>query len=59
MNDHILINHILEDEVGFEAFYNFAITPAVQLSADVQWVNSGIQNNDNVVVVGTRLFVRF
>lgn len=59
MNAHPVINHILEDEVGLEAFYNFAITPAVQISADVQWVSSGLRSSEDVVVLGTRLFIRF
>ena len=32
---------LLRDEVGLEAFYNFAITPYVQLSFDAQWISSG------------------
>ena len=50
---------LLRDEVGLEAFYNFAITPYVQLSADVQWISSGIRANDDAVVLGTRLNIRF
>jgi len=50
----------LQDEVGLEAFYNFAITPWMQLSADVQWiVNSAKQSSDEAVVLGTRLNIRF
>ncbi|NOQ46015.1 MAG: hypothetical protein GQ559_05000 [Desulfobulbaceae bacterium] len=59
LEDEIIIGNLLEDEVGFEAFYNFAITPAVQISADIQWIASGIERSDDAVVIGTRLFTRF
>jgi carbohydrate-selective porin OprB len=50
----------LQDEVGLEAFYNFAITPALQLSLDTQWIaKSGKQSSDSAVVLGTRLNMRF
>jgi len=50
----------LQDEVGLEAFYNFAITPYVQLSLDAQWIAmSGKQSSENAVVLGTRLNIRF
>jgi porin len=51
--------NLLQDEVGGEAFYNFAITPWLNLSADVQWIHPGITSSDNAVVLGTRLNTRF
>jgi hypothetical protein len=42
-----------------EAFYNFAITPWLQLSADVQRISPGIKSSDNAWVLGTRLNTRF
>ena len=42
-----------------EAFYNFAITPWMQLSADVQWISQGIGSSNDAVVLGTRLNIRF
>jgi len=55
-----LIASALQDEVGLEAFYNFAITPFVQLSLDAQWIAmSGKQSSENAVVLGTRLNIRF
>ena len=33
--------NLLQDEIGVEAFYNFALTPWLQLTADFQWVRSG------------------
>jgi carbohydrate-selective porin OprB len=44
--------------VGIEAYYNFAITPWLQVSADVQWVSPGIAINKNAVVLGTRVFLQ-
>jgi carbohydrate-selective porin OprB len=54
-----LADVLLEDEVGLEAYYNLALTPAVQLSFDVQWIDPGIKSTDNTVVLGTRLFIQF
>ena len=59
LEDDVIIDKLLDDEVGFEAFYNFALTPAVQISADIQWIASGIEESDDAVVIGTRLFTRF
>jgi len=58
-DDLTLVGDLLEDEVGFEAYYNLAITPAVQLSFDLQWSDPGLDGVDDAVVLGTRLFVRF
>jgi len=57
--DLVLIGDILDDEVGAEAFYNFAITPALTVSLDVQWIDPGLQSTDETVVLGSRVFVRF
>jgi len=57
--DLLLVGAVLDDEVGVEAFYNFAITPALQLGLDVQWIDAGIQFTDDTWVFGTRLFTRF
>jgi porin len=54
-----LPGNLLDDENGFEAFYNFALTPAIQLSFDVQWINPVVTRTDDAVVLGTRLFMRF
>ena len=51
---------LLGNEVGVEAFYNFAITPWMQLTADVQWIaDPGKQSSGDAVVLGTRLNIRF
>jgi hypothetical protein len=52
--------NLLGDEVGVEAFYNFAITPWAQLTVDAQWIaEPGIQRSDEAWVLGTRLNTRF
>jgi porin len=56
--DLVLVGDVLDDEVGVEAFYTYALTPAVHLSANVQWIDAGIQFTDDTWVLGTRLFVR-
>jgi carbohydrate-selective porin OprB len=53
------ISAVLGNEVGVEAFYNVAITPWLQLSADVQWIIPGKTSSDNAWVLGTRLNTRF
>ena len=51
--------NLLQDETGYEVFYNLAITPSVQLTFDVQWIDSGITGNDDATVVGMRLMTPF
>jgi len=51
--------NLLGDEKGMEVFYNFAITPAVQLSIDVQWIRPAIRLSSDATVVGARLNLRF
>ncbi len=59
LKDQVIVGKLLDDEVGFEAFYNYAITPWLQLSLDLQYISSGIEKTDNAFVIGTRLFTRF
>ena len=59
LQDQPFVGGIVGDEVGVEAFYNFAITPALQLTFDVQYIQPGITGNDDGLVLGTRLFTRF
>ena len=42
-----------------EAFYNFAITPALQPTFDAQWIKPGFQSSTDAWVLGTRLNTRF
>jgi len=50
---------LLRNEVGLESFYNFAITPWLQLSGDAQWLSSAKPSSRNAWVLGTRLNARF
>ncbi len=59
LQDQPFIGQAVEDEVGVEAFYNFAMTPWAQISFDAQWIDPGIAANDPAVVLGTRLFLQF
>jgi porin len=49
----------LGDEQGGEAFYNFAVTPAFTVTADVQVIQSARQDVDTAVVLGVRAMMRF
>ena len=49
----------VNDGQGAEAFYNFAITPAVRLTAGGQWIKSAGGKLDDAVVLSTRLQVTF
>lgn len=55
----LLLNALLEDEVGVEAYYNFAVTPWAQISADVKYIDQGLTTSENAWVFGTRLNLRF
>jgi hypothetical protein len=44
---------------GVEACYSFAITPAVRLTLDVQWVDEGSAPNDPATLLGARLHIDF
>lgn len=54
-----LVGGLVRDEAGIEAFYNFSITPAVQVSGDIQYIRSGRAGSSSALVLGTRLFARF
>jgi porin len=50
----------IEDSTqGFELFYNLAVTPAAQLTFDLQLVDSAASNLDTAVILGARLLLRF
>jgi hypothetical protein len=44
---------------GFEAYYNLSITPAANLSFDVQVVDSPLAETDTAVILGLRLRLEF
>jgi porin len=54
----LILDFLADDEFGLEAYYNFAVTPWLQISADVQWVDQGISTSDDAWVVGSRLTLR-
>jgi porin len=58
-DDDPLLDALLDDEYGVEAFYNYAITPWLQLSGSAQWVSPGIESSDDAWILGTRLLTRF
>lgn len=54
-----LVGGLLRDEVGVEAYYNFAVTPWLNVSADAQWIEPGISNTDDELILGLRVNTRF
>jgi porin len=59
LTDANLIDSLpIDDEQGAEVFYNFALTPALFLSADLQYVDTGLEFSDDAWVAQLRLFVR-
>ena len=48
-----------DDEQGFEAFYNVAVTPWFHIAADLQVINPARGANDTAVVGGLRANIRF
>ena len=51
-------NPQIRDEQGFEAFYNFALTPWFVLGADLQVIKAGL-TGDTAVLPGVRTVIRF
>ncbi len=49
----------LGDEQGVEVFYNFAITPAFMITADLQVTDSAKNDIGNAVVGALRATLRF
>ena len=43
------------DYWGMEAFYNFAITPAARLSANIQYLPSAVPKVDDSLMISGRL----
>jgi len=46
-------------EHGFEAFYNFRVTPAVHLTVNAQAIDSPAKSVDTAYTLGTRLQIDF
>ena len=49
----------LDEEIGGEVFYNMALKPRINLTMDVQVVDSAVPRAGTVVVFGTRLAIGF
>ena len=49
----------LGDEQGVEAFYNFAVTPAFMITADLQVTDSAKEGIGTAVIGGVRATLRF
>lgn len=48
-----------ESGQGFEAYYQLALTPAAQLTFDIQTIDSFQPNTDAAVILGARLMLNF
>ena len=57
--NHPILSNLLEDEWGMEVFYNLAVTPWLQFSPSVQYIDSGQVGVDDSVVVMTRVQLYF
>ena len=49
----------LRDETGIEVFYNMQVTPWLNVTADVQFINPVLRNQDNVTLFGLRASTNF
>ena len=59
-DDADVLGSDLDDfEHGVEAFYNFALTPAVHLSGHVQWIDPTDPTKDDLVTLSARLQLDF
>ena len=54
-NQRVCFIDLIEDEWDMEVFYNLAITPWLQFSPSVQYIDSGQIDVDHSIVVTTRL----
>jgi porin len=48
-----------QDEQGVEAFYNIGVTPWLQLTADIQWIDPFQSDRNNAIVTTLRLRTLF
>lgn len=54
-----LLGGLLDTEWGMELFYNIAITPWLQFTPDLQYIQSGLPGVDDSVVLAMRLQMYF
>ena len=57
--DQPILGDFLDDEWGMEVFYNLALTPWLQLSLSLQYIESGRADVDDAVIVTTRVQIYF
>jgi len=50
---------LIGSETGLEVFYNAALTPSMQLSGSLQYIDSGLRGVENPLVLGLRLTAQF
>lgn len=48
-----------QDEQGVEVFYNFAVTPWLRVTADLQWISPFEPNKKNALIGALRTQIRF
>jgi porin len=53
-SDALNQNERIDDETGFELFYNFGVTPWLHVTADLQVVDSGLPDAETPVMLGLR-----
>lgn len=50
-----VLNNLQDHSGGAEGFYSLQVTPAVEITADVQWVQSAFDDVDDALVLGLRM----
>ncbi|WP_019614093.1 carbohydrate porin [Psychromonas ossibalaenae] len=52
-------NFELADEQGVEAYYSYALTPAVSITTDIQFIKPAVNHDDTNILMGIRSNIRF
>ncbi len=59
LKDQPILGDALDTEWGMEVFYNIAITPWLQFTPDLQYIQSGLPGTNDAVVVAMRIQMYF
>lgn len=59
LDDPPVLGDVLDTEWGMEAFYNIALTPWLQLTPSVQYIQSGVDSINHSTILATRLQMYF
>jgi porin len=59
LKDQPVLGGLLDTEWGMEVFYNVAITPWLQVTPDLQYIQSGLPGVDDSLVLATRVQMYF